>query len=379
MSNLAMKVLELELDNPSKKTSTIISSEKFDSIDGKLIQTGRWAITLVQIQGYLPFSIWKNQSFRFKWISIPVFSYIFLAAVAVAQYFVTKGMDRPQNSKDYITTYTQTENVAYALVGLIVLLSTTGLKVMGYIERQQVKTLWERTSALLAKFTHAGFNFFGDHEYVLKEIRSSCRTSALLIYLLATVQMVSIFVSGNSYLAPNNGISTLVIFVQAYWYGYLVLQGGHVVWILFFIKMYIGFFHLISKELSKLNERSKDNNSALAESKIQTCISLFREVEAEVGEYNHYFGSKIIAELLNSIICILTFAFFSIQLAIKVGGIGMGHLCVALPFLVYFKALNDLGGAGSELDSECRGIIKAIGRLGELDVDPGIKLKVRKA
>jgi hypothetical protein len=186
----------------------------------------------------------------------------------------------------------------------------------------------------------------------------------------------------NSYLIPEgrDGEASISLkTLHALWYAYLILHAGHSFWILFFVHLYSGFFCLISRELLKLATGGKGINKGGLELRIKSCISLFYEVEAEIESFNDLFGSILMYELLNATLNIVTYAFFSIQAAIRHGTFNLGNLTTVIPCLVYFMILNDLGSTASKLNSECRGVIKALERIADLEIEQRTKLKVTNA
>ena len=361
----------------------IKSSSAVQSLDKKLIETGKWAITMGQVIGYLPYSICKNQTLKFKFISLPVLSYVVLASVIFLQNFVF-GTYLQETTNQYQNLFTKFEMMVYTIVGSLMVSSSFVYKLVGILQYKKIKRFWESNSALLNKFSEAGFNFFGDDADILNQIRKSCRSTALLIYVAAIFQFAVVFALGYYNLFPVlSDLPKLVHFFDGIWYFYFILHFGHFNWILFFIKLYSGFLHLITRRISLIKCRSKDNNVALLELRIQTYISLFYGIESEIDTFNEYFGSKIVFEVFYFILGTICNVFYIVQLTVsmQLSENTTASLSILVPLLCTIcmvLALNDLGSTVSQLNSEFRSFSRVLERLCDLDISASLHQKVSK-
>jgi hypothetical protein len=343
------------------------SVKVFESLNTKLLETGKWAITFVQVLGYLPHSIQNNKFLKFRWIGISVISN--LAFVAALPVLILCFLSARVETADFFnTSYSYTETFIFTFVNMIRFLFFVGFKVLGLIQYRQIIDFWQQTSALLTKFSIAGFNFFGKDEYILIGVRKTCVRSAILIYAGTLFQFLSLAFIRASYFVP--GAPDLPLYfnlANGLWFALMLLHAGNMVWILFFVNIYSGLFHLISRELQKAKDTS-NFKSIKIDLKIQTCISLFYEVEANIESFNKLFGSRIIYELLISMIVILTFSFLSIQIAATFGNFTIAHIAYMIPTLIYLKNVNDLGSTASAVNKEFRKIVTFLEKSSQLIV-----------
>jgi hypothetical protein len=348
----------------------------FESLDTKLIEAGKWAIRFFQILGYFPISIWKNEFLEFRLISISVFSNLTFVALLPAMAVILRSYEG-DDFKVFRGFYSDTEIFVYTFINVIRFYFVLGLKLLGVFQYRRIKALWHQASALLTKFSISGFNFYGEEGNVLNGVRKYCMRSAIFIYAGALLQFISVALVGLSHFIPNaQDLPKTFSSVIGFWDGYMLLHAGHMVWIQFFVKFYSGLLHLISREFHRANDAFK-SEPANTELKIQACIALFYEVETGIELFNTLFSSRIIYELLISMINILTFSFFSIRLVAIFGGLTIGEITYLVPCLVYLKNLNDLGSSASEINSESKKIVKALEKFSNLNLRPRTLLQVR--
>ena len=358
----------------------------YNTSEEKLINIGKYAILGLQLNGYLPLCVLKNQTLSVRRCS-KEWLYSVLLSVTVAT-CVVDSIYRFNGFFDQSTFIGRTEMVVLTFTGVLSTDSGMILRMWGVYDASNTLLFWKRNCSLLSSFSRYGFWLEDNH--ALSKIKKSTFNNFLFCQIITFTFLIANLSIGiyeqsfsklNFWLKNSEKVS-LVFTIGQVGIALLSLQHtSHGVWVTFFLKYYSACFNMISCKLEYLyNSASSKNfkfNSAVTtiiEAELSKCYHLYHQVEKQIQDFNYQYRKRLLFEIFLSICNIVIYTFFMISWEMR--GFEYKHFIMVIPIITFSKHLYDLGTDSSLLTAEAHLILDQLHRLYELNLSVSLKQSV---
>jgi hypothetical protein len=342
----------------------------------KFVDLGKHAILSMHMVGYLPLRVSRDlRSLEIKLLSIPgLLPYITLLIS------ISHGICTVLNHDVYIdaqTVTTETERLTVFAIWFCSTLVNIIFKIWGLCTKKSTAEFWKQNSALFQDLLSQGMDI--DHQKFKKSLRSVFLFNQILVFgfLIGVASLYFIPPSAVDYdfYGESRGefrtvlalLGRTLMLLQHY------MHAGHATWFIFFIRFYKDSFTLIQDNLAKLS--LEERSQAFRDLRVLQQFQLFNKVETRVEAFNVFFGTKLILEVVNSIVICIIYSFFGIlqtqrrNYAVIIG--------ILLPALVIMKNFYHLTTDSSQLTASTRRILTQLFAIIQAD-DELISRRVRQ-